>query len=237
MKQAIPSTVNEHVFELRFKPNARVIDQRGAWAETLAAEMQLSEWNIVNNRVDVFARDQSARAFVGFRNAGVTYRDTPTADLFPDKAIKFLRLLCRLPGFEAKPFVERIGVRSKFGTGTTLTFSDLLTRFTTRYSNPTAGVTAVFGDGSKLIDAGAPLNFTDRLGSANTMCGPMTAEQFVQFFAKDEGFPEVGVYFDIDYWQKPNRAMDEKEVASQLQAFAAESWAMNQRLVSLLLEK
>ena len=236
MASLVTSSVNEHVFEIRFRPNARVLDFRGDWTATLGEALDLPEWHIDTNRIDVFAKDQSARAFVAFRNAGMTLRDTGTPSLFPDKASQFIRQMFGLEGFGHTVHVERLGVRSKFGVGCSLPFAKLLQRFTERYVSPTSSVTNVMGRNAKIVDAGAPLNLTDDLGQLNTMCGPMTREQFAQFFSKDEGFPEVGLYFDVDYWLKPGEAMGAKEVEGQTRKFAAEAWAKKERLVAHLLE-
>jgi hypothetical protein len=132
MSQAVDSITNEHVLEIRYKPNPKVLDHRGTWAEEISRHMELSEWRIVENRIDIFSKTQDVHAFVGFRNAGLVARDTPTANFFPDKAVKLLRYLFSLEGFGDPLTVERLGVRSRFCTPFDGTFETLCERYATR---------------------------------------------------------------------------------------------------------
>jgi len=119
-------TTNEHVVEIRYRPNPRILDYRGRLAEQISAEMAIMHWRIVENRVDVFATDRTEHVFVGFRNAGYTSSDTPTKDLFPDKASKLFRFLFSLDSFDNDLFVERLGIRSRFCTPFSGTFEKLV---------------------------------------------------------------------------------------------------------------
>ena len=92
--------LNEHVLEVRYKPNPKVLDYRGAWAESISDHMNLPEWRIVENRIDIYDKKNKDHAFVGFRNAGFVAHDTPTKNYFSDKAVKFLKHLFSFEGFE-----------------------------------------------------------------------------------------------------------------------------------------
>jgi hypothetical protein len=46
-------TASEHVFEIRYRPNAKILDKRGEWAEKLSHELELPAWRIGANRLDV----------------------------------------------------------------------------------------------------------------------------------------------------------------------------------------
>jgi hypothetical protein len=46
--------LNEHVLEVRYKPNPKVLDYRGTWAESISDHMKLPEWRIVENRIDIY---------------------------------------------------------------------------------------------------------------------------------------------------------------------------------------
>jgi len=65
------SVVNEHVLEIRYKPNPKILDLRGTWAEQISLHMDLPHWRIVANRIDAFTEGESIHAFVGFRNGGM----------------------------------------------------------------------------------------------------------------------------------------------------------------------
>jgi len=125
--------ISEHIFEIRYKPNPKILDYRGTWAELISRYMNLSEWNIVENRVDIYDKVNKNHVFVGFRNSGFVVKDSPTKNYFPDHAKKFFSFVIQLEGFEKQPYVERIGVRSKFCTNFEKGFDELKDRYSQRY--------------------------------------------------------------------------------------------------------
>ncbi len=170
------SDSTETVFEIRYRPNAKLLDHRGEWAEALAGHMSLSKWSILNNRFDVFADDKTQHCFVSFRNAGMVCLDSPTANFFSDKAQRFFRQLVKFKDFGDPLHVERIGVRHKLASPFEGTFDELVNRFHTRYVGLSPALIESFAD-AHLVDIGAPLNFRDALGHFNTMAGPMLEAQ------------------------------------------------------------
>src|SRR6266404_4452269 len=93
------SDSTETVFEIRYQPNAKLLDHRGEWAEALAGHMSLPKWNILANRFDVFSADMTQHCFVSFRNAGMACLDSPTSNFFSDKAQRFFRQLIKFRDF------------------------------------------------------------------------------------------------------------------------------------------
>jgi hypothetical protein len=85
------------------------------------------------------------------------------------------------------------------------------------------------------VDIGGPLNFADSLGNFNTMSGPMARAQLAAFFKKDEGFPEVGLFIDIDYWRRPEKDVPGAEVVSAVKSFAEAAWARHEGIRDLIL--
>jgi hypothetical protein len=229
------SITNEHVLEIRYKPNPRVLDHRGTWAEQISEHLSLAHWRIVENRVDVFSEGQIEHAFVGFRNAGFTASDTPTRNFFSDKATKLFRFLFTLDAFGDSLHVERLGVRSRFCTPFDGSFEDLTAKFSTRYLTIAPAALKAIGDSAKLIDIGAPLNFVDKLGNFNSNGGPMTEAQLTTFFRKDAGFPDVGLFYDIDYFIRPGKVLSSKEVLGTITGFATEAWERHERVKALVL--
>jgi len=227
--------INEHVFEIRYKPNAKILDYRGTWAEMISEHMKLSEWRILSNRIDSYDKPNNNHAFVGFRNSGFSCNDSPTRNYFYDQAIKFYGFIAKLDGFEPEPVIERIGVRSKFFTSFEKGFDELKNRFASKYICLTSEAKKVIN--AKLIDIGAPLNFADELGNFNTMAGPMAKEQAAQFFSnrKISDIPDIGLYFDIDYFLKPNKKMKADEVIRLLRGFAESAWDKHESIKNLLL--
>jgi len=226
--------INEHIFEIRYKPNPKVLDYRGTWAELISQHMKLSEWSIIENRIDVYDKANQNHVFVGFRNSGFVSKDSPTKNYFPDQAIKFFTFIAQLDGFEDQPFVERIGVRSKFFTRFDGEFEDLRNRYTQRYLVLTKDAQKAIN--AKLIDVGGPLNFVDNLGNFNTMSGPMEKKQALNFFRnrKEDEIPEVGFYYDIDYWLKPNKNMGASEISQNIRKFALAAWDRHERIKNLI---
>lgn len=234
MSKANRRALTEHILEIRYRPNPKVLDLRGTWAESISKHMELEHWRIIENRVDLFDEDQSLHVFVGFRNAGCIALDPPTRNFFPDKAAKLLTHLFGLDGFGDPLFVERLGVRSKFCTAYSGTFDALTELYASNYLCLTPNAYKAVGQKVKLIDIGGPLNFADHLGNFNTMSGPMTAAQFPQFFKKDEGFPDVGLYFDNDYWVRPAKNLAGREVVPKVRSFATEAWDRSERVAAVV---
>jgi len=225
----------EHVVEIRYKANPRILDHRGTCAELISEHMELPHWQIDENRIDVFSTDQDLHGFVGFKNDGLTARNAPTRNFFPDKAVKLLRYVFQLKEFGDPIHVERIGVRSRFCTPFEGKFDELRERYSSRFLRLTHEGAAAIGKTAKLIDIGGPLNFADRLGNFNTMSGPMVKKQFSEFFTKAKDFPDVGLYFDIDYFLKPDRKVGSKEIVGNVKDFSFEAWDRHERLRNLII--
>jgi hypothetical protein len=66
--------ISENIIEVRYKPNPKLLDYRGTWAEMISTYLELSEWKIVENRFDVFDKDKSKRIFVSFEMKGLWYK-------------------------------------------------------------------------------------------------------------------------------------------------------------------
>ncbi len=227
--------INEHVFEIRYKPNPKILDYRGTWAEMVSEHMQLPEWRILENRIDIYDKINMNHAFVGFFNSGFLCNDSPTKNYFYDQAIKLFSFISRLDGFEIDPIVERIGVRSKFCTTFEKSFDELKTRFVSKYISLSNEAEKVMN--AKLIDIGVPLNFADKFGNFNTLAGPMEKSQITKVFygRKEIEIPEVGLYFDIDYFLKPSKRMKPAEVIKLIKDFAENSWDKHEKIKNLIL--
>ena len=183
--------------------------------------MNLPEWRIIENRVDIFDEATEDHAFVGFRNAGYVAHNTPTKNYFTDKTFKFFKFLFELKGFDKTLFVERIGVRSRFCQAFEGSFEDLRDKYTSNYLTLTDTAKKVIR--AEVLDVGSTINFADEYGNFNTVCGPMVKEQISEYFRGNENYPDVGLYYDIDYWLKPEKKMDAKDILSGIMQFAISS--------------
>lgn len=226
---------SQYVFEIRYQPNAKVLDNRGEWASAITAEMSLPHWLIVENRLDIFDEDETTRCFVGFRNSGFVTNNPPTDNYFSDQCVKFARLVMDLHGFQNPLSVQRLGVRSRMLVPFDGTMEELVARYKARYYGLTREAEAALG--GKLIDIGGALNFVDRLGNFNTSGGPMALEQAKDFFPHGDDFPPVGLYFDIDYWIRPKAEMTTEAIAKAIRLFSSESHQKQRGSTSLILSE
>lgn len=216
------SMINEQILEVRYKANPKILDFRGTWAEGISKHMELNQWRIVENRVDVFNDNSTLHAFVGFKDAGFVAQDTETKNIFSDKAIKFFRFLFSLDGFGRDIYIIRIGVRSRFAQEYKDDFKNLMNKYSQNYLKMTEEAKKAIN--AELVDIGGPLYFKDNEGYFNTMSGPMRSEQLQSFFANRKNYPEVSLFYDIDYWIKPDKIMNEKEIIKKVQTFSSLVW-------------
>lgn len=231
-KQGPIESFNKFIFELRYKPNAKMLDFRGSWAESISDHMQLSEWAIIDNRIDVYSKDARNRAFVGFGNAGFETNDVPSKNYFEDQTISFTKFILNLKGFDTPLFINRMGVRSMFFTPYEGKFIDLLERYATRFLSMTKAAVDIMN--AELSDIGGPLVFKGVDCNFNSTSGPMKEDQAKQFLQRSDTLPDVGLYFDIDYWKKPEQLIPNSDIFEFVGRSSKESWDKYARTVELL---
>jgi hypothetical protein len=225
--------LNENILEIRYKPNARILDSRGELAELLTSHMALSEWLIGQNRVDVFSKDQSTRFFVAFKNAGAVMRNVSTHEYFADQVGKFLRLVLDRQPFSSPLLVERLGVKSRFATSVSTPFGELVEAYAQRVLVPSSETKAAFD--AEMVDIGGPMNFLTPHGSLNSMSGPMEREQLARFFEHESksDLPDVAFYFELDYWTRPSKMMSTRDVLALSKRYIQENWERHERMLVL----
>ena len=230
-KQVVP--VIEQFFEVRYRANSKVLDRRGDWAESIAKEFGFPHWKIDANRIDILSKESKESVFVGHQNCGFVFFLPPDTDSFGDKAARIIRQLFSFDGFGHPLATTRIGVRSKYITQFSGTFEQLRKQFLSRYINLTPKAQEMYS--ATLVDVGAPLNFTDKIGSFNTMSGPMQRKEMPRFFNRECDFPEVGLFFDIDYWSRANQDFEAESLAEVVQNFSAAAWDRHEKFQELIL--
>lgn len=221
--------ISRHIFELRFKPNSKVLDFRGEWTNYLSTEMNLPEWKIDINRIDLY--DTNDLAFLSYKNCGFVSQLPPTKNYFEDQATKFLRAIFLIEGFKPLP-VTRLGVRSTFIKSYSGEFTSLFEKYKEKVINPTSEVLKIFG--TQLVDIGAPLNFKDNDSYFNTMSGPMALNQIKQFFPTIENIPNVGLFFEIDYFKEEIGDVSVEYLTGLIKTYAQKSWQKMEGLTQLL---
>ncbi|OGF56525.1 MAG: hypothetical protein A2452_07360 [Candidatus Firestonebacteria bacterium RIFOXYC2_FULL_39_67] len=216
--------INSCVCEIRYKPNSKVLDYRGTWAEMISKHLQLPDWKIIENRLDVYDNKSMEQAFVGFRQMGMACNNAPTKNYFPEKVNKLISFVMKLDGFGASIHVERIGIRIRFCSDIDKKFSDLKDLYLSKYVNINADAKKTIN--AELVDTGINLNFKDSIGSFNTISGPMEKAQIQQFFEnrKPEEIPEVGLYYDVDYFINPDKVLSSQDVINDVKKLGEGCW-------------
>lgn len=227
---------NDFTVEIRFKPNPRMLDHRGEWAARLSELLELDKWVIAENVLDVHDEPTTQRALVAFNRCALTMIDVTGSEVFSARAIKFLTFLFDLPDFTRRLWVHRLGVKPRFFTLFDGGFEQLLNRVKDRYFDLKTEAKEAIGESATLTDIGALLDLKDDLGDFKSLCGAMKRDQArtIMDYRKKDELPLVGLYYDIDYFTKPDKEMRDDEIAGTIQKFAYEGWQRHQRIRSLI---
>lgn len=209
----------KHSMEIRFKPDARFLDTKGAVAQSLtSSSAPFGRWNVSENTIN-FTRDdnQHIRAFFSYRNLGVLSTPPNDTQYFMATAEAFLAA-----AWEHLPNREflRAGVRSVFLVETE-DFDKAVVAYRKRFLRLTDEDVQAFG--GDLIDVGFPMNFLKGKDHFNVITGPMEGIQSRQLFRavlpsagvilQESGLlhggdsdaidlPAVGLYVDVDFFME-----------------------------------
>ena len=192
----ITEKISEHVVEIRFKPNARVLDKRGEIASTLLSTL-LNQWSISSNQILLSSKENlDVKAVFSFKNVSFVSNYPNDSKFFLKNAEAFIKSAWSLfPNNE----IVRVGVRTKYLIPT----KDFKSTFDSYRKNFLALKDEQIKEiGGTLIDLGFPLNFTDGDNFFNIMTGPMEKAQFGQFLKEQEDIFENGVFLDFDYFKQ-----------------------------------
>lgn len=207
MSSAKPSGAKfqEHIFEVRFKPNAQILDRRGELASHLSSRLGMPEWNIGADRIDLrFDSIQSSTAFLSYRNFGVVAKGEDATSLFEKLSKDLLLTLAETSPISGIKEVLRLGVKSKFAVPSDKAFSNLLANYQNRWAK--VSEKAIHCLDGNIVDIGVVLDVRTAIGTVKTQSGPMGREQLILFFdyLKDQTIDEeVFYYAEYDYWKKP----------------------------------
>lgn len=226
--------MNEQILEIRYKPNARILDYRGELAAAISEQLNLPRWQISRDRVDVFDETtHRRRAFVSHNRLGFTVQDAPTPNYFGDKAGQFLRLISGIEYVGDRWEVIRLGVRARFlEPAEGVSFEEAVLRFLRRFSEVTPEAQEAIG--ADIEDFGLTLELRDELGWFKQQVGPMAAEQSTQILKDRDDYPDVGIYCDIDHAKK-NETVTANEAVRYLKATSQAAWNRRDRIVAVLL--
>lgn len=188
--------LEKHAFEIRFRPNATIVDKRGSIAESCAGS-SLKNWSIKNNRVDFGnENDPSVSAFVSFKEAGFIAETPKDKGFFITECKEFVK---RIWNFIPSGNMIRIGIR-------TIQFQELENfeeeNKKLRKAFLAIGDPKTNGFDAELIDVGFPLNFQKGSVQIHTNTGIMKMSQASPFFTDQEALPECGIFIDHDYFEE-----------------------------------
>lgn len=222
--------INEHILEIRFTPNPKLLDYRGSFSEQIGILMGLPHWKIDTNRVDIFDDNETRKFFLSFRNFGSIIRNSDTKNYFSDQSVKFAKFLLDKKEF-GTPIIDRIGVRSRFCVLYDGTYEELLQQFATHYItvNPELA-NAIEG---KIFDLNFPINFKTPNGSINTNVGPINNEQFKGYFPFSSIDLQTGIFIDLDYWKTPKETFNQN-VLKAVKKYGESNWEIAQKIVDIL---
>lgn len=223
--------LNFCLFEIRYSPNPKVLDNRGKWVSDILPIMEMTDWMITENRLDIRDKDERRKAFCGYKNSSFFMRQVENPNEFYEESKKFLEYFLNQPDFVENLHVERIGVRCKFARTYKGNFDFLLKQYSEKFILVHKNVEDILQ--AKILDIGSPLTLQTPIGTINLMTGPMKEEQLKQYF-KFEGNIPVSIYTDFDYWINPKDVIGINELLITIRDFNNENWARNKTIVDLL---
>ena len=224
--------ISEQILEIRYTPNPSFLDYRGTFAQAIAELLNLENWQINENRIDIFNNEKITRAFVSYKNLGLIIHNSPEKGYFSDQATKFVKYVFSQKPFEVPIHILRIGVRSRFAEEVDMEFSELVELFSKKYCGPTEEVKGIFS--GNLVDVGAPLNFELENGAINSHTGPMGQSQVKGFFPLLKVIPEIAIYTELDYWKIFDKPLKVEEVTRALKYYSVESWDIQEKIFRLI---
>ena len=229
--------INEYVFEIRFKPNPNVLDNRGVWSYDIIDLLNLTEWRIIENRIDIYDREETINVFVSFKNAGLVMRNISNQNEFKNNSNKLIKYLLTQKPFGYSIDVSRIGVRSRFANDVKSSFDDLFKLYSEKIIKITPEFLEIFN--ANLIDIGSPLSFEGEFGSMNVRSGPMKFDQLDQFFKIiDSDDDKSFAFLEIDYYKKfdPPLSMHNNQIIEILNNLSSSNWGHNKKFVARINE-
>ena len=187
------------IIEIRYPSAPHFLDIRGEIIKE--AKRYFRKWIASGiNHLEVFDEDRKMRGFVSTKRAGMTMLE-PNTQVFKDTSRNFLNKVFEKIGVNLNE-LQRIGVRSIFAIPYDNSFENLLSIFKSKMLKVED---RNMPEGFKIVDVGFPLNFTVNDKKCNISFGPMEKSQFKQFIQGTDNIPDVGAYFDVDYFKENPR--------------------------------
>lgn len=190
------ANIEEYLFELRYKPNPRILDKRGEIARALTNE-KLNFWSVNTNTVVLNPEgDENMEAIMSYQNISFRVNSPYDKKFFREQLALFLKSAWSyLPTNE----ILRIGIRPKYLIEKE-SFSDIYEKYRHKFLGLSDEDVSEFG--GSLIDVGFPLNFYEGPNYYDLVTGPLKKEQYKMFFKNFDETLEQGLFLDLDYYNK-----------------------------------
>ncbi len=187
--------ISKHIVEIRFKPNASILDKRGHIAESLLGT-RFDSWEIGPNRINLKNKDcKEIAGFFSVKNMGFSSAHPRSLKDFIDEAKDFIKGAW---GFRGTSEITRIGVRSRFLTEVS-DFKEAFVAYRDCFLK--LGGEEIKKFGGELKDVGFPMTFKMGDRSFNITTGAMEKKQALEYYGDEEGVPEASNYVEVDYFK------------------------------------
>jgi hypothetical protein len=222
----------EGVFEIQFPANSIFLDTRGKFAKDLSAEMAMKEWQIVENRIDIFDTDKKRRGIVSYINCAYIIRENNSHKNFTDQVSKFLRKCVAIKAIPGNPVIKRLGVRFTYLHEYDKTFEELLEKYNSRFIFISDTAKTVLD--AKVIDIASPLTLETDIGNIRFQTGPMKAKQVKDYIGFAESPAPVNIFIDFDYWIDPNDKFDLSSLIEKVREYSEGNSTRHNKLIEML---
>lgn len=197
-KKKINQILSEHIIEIRFKPNANILDKRGEITTALTSNI-FDQWSISDQQILLSSKENTkVQGSFSYKNTSFQTSYPNNTEFFLSHAENFIKSSwSSFPSNE----IARIGIRTRY----IVPVKDFKTAFDS-YRKTFLGLNdkQIERFGGNLIDLGFPLNFVDGQNFFNVTTGPMEKKQFIQIFKEEDGedFFADGLFLDVDYFKQ-----------------------------------
>lgn len=219
-------TIVDALLEVRHELNPRFLDNRGRITEELRSALKLEDIGVGVDGISLANSDESERAFVTMKNAGLELHDASSANVFADRCVVLLRTLADARTYRNKNELDirRLGIRGRFLFEYDGTFRTLKDNLVETFGAPSAAALTAFG--GRIKDVQYTYVVDEEANSANIHIGPMRDTQIVDFFKRDDDYilPAVGLYVDVDVFKVVTGIVTEAQLQTYIRQFSAHMW-------------
>lgn len=194
----------QHILEVRLKRRyLKFLDKKGKLLTELLTALELDEFRIGIDRIELVTDDRRIMYFMSSGNFGLQIDNSETFDEFKNESQKLAVNIKKIKDFQ--PELLRLGTKSSIyyhrkGCG----FNEIKEMFERKLLPKVSELEKLLG--GKQIDIGLPVHFSSDKANFNIVSGPMKKDQAInESFRKNESLykslPDSGLFFAIDLFQ------------------------------------